>query len=108
MTIYGKNPRLAFFVYINCYSLNMSGRRKIKLSPGYQRVEWRKTDTSRGVKYRQVAISTHTPRSAPSTQSRNAVSAEPEQAYIEDYPLEPLKLPTSVVSMVSFSSYSFC
>jgi hypothetical protein len=86
-----------FFRLHNSDSFNMSGRRKIKLSPSYQRVQWKRSDTTRGVKYRQVAISRCTPRSAPSTPSRNVMSPEPQQDYNEDYPPEPLKLPTSLV-----------
>jgi hypothetical protein len=71
---------------------------KIKITPKYQFVKWKQTPTSRGIKHKQVRISQTTPRSFPSTPSRNAGMAEPPDYMDTDGPdLNPLVLPSQTV-----------
>jgi hypothetical protein len=75
----------------------MSGRRKIRVPSSVQVVKWTTKETSRGIKHKQVAVSRNTPRSLPSTPSRNFMSPDVQQ-YHDGGDVEPLVLPTNRVS----------
>jgi hypothetical protein len=80
----------------------MAGTRKIKLTPSYQIVKWKTTQTSRGVKRRQVAVATKTPRAVPNTPTGNGALDDTQEDFNGCY-VEPLTLPPSNVSLCSSS-----
>jgi hypothetical protein len=74
----------------------MSGRRKIIISSGFQRVQWKSRNSRRGLVNKQIVVFSQKSRSTPSTPSKQAISTEGQQ-YFDGEPSVPLTLPTSTV-----------
>ena len=74
----------------------MAGTKRYKVTPTHQRVIWKAQPTSRGMKYKQVAIEGTSSNTAPSTPSHcnDAISPGPDIQYDNT----PLALPVNKVS----------
>ena len=99
-------PPLPHILNHSAFCNTMSGTRKWKVPADYQRVQWGTKKTSRGVKDKQIVVFAEKARSAPSTPSKRATSTEGQQ-YFDEYPSEPLNLPSSKVSFLPFSFCAF-
>jgi hypothetical protein len=75
----------------------MVGTKKYKITPTHQRVVWKAQPTSRGIKYKQVAVVGTSADTVPSSPSRHHNAGSPNIPDTQ-YDNIPLALPMNKVS----------